>query len=135
MCLVAQEEKVKPTCFLRDRDTKFTRPFDGIFRSEGIEPLALPRNSPNLNGHCERVIQSLKQEALDHFIVLGERHLNHIVSEYVRYYHEFRPHLGLGNLPPAASGPPPEVESVQMDDLVCHERLGGLLKHYERRAA
>ena len=25
MCLVAQEEQVKPTCVLRDRDTKFTR--------------------------------------------------------------------------------------------------------------
>ena len=66
--------------------------------------------------------------------MLGERHLNHIVSEYVRYYHEFRPHLGLGNLPPAASGSPPEINSLSAEELVCHERLGGLLKHYERAA-
>jgi hypothetical protein len=52
----------------------------------------------------------------------------------VRYYHEFRPHLGLGNLPPAASGPPPETDSLAVEEFVCHERLGGLLKHYERPA-
>ena len=67
--------------------------------------------------------------------MLGERHLNHIVSEYVRYYHEFRPHQRLGNLPPAAQGPPPEIESLPLEEMICHERLGGLLKHYERGAA
>jgi hypothetical protein len=55
--------------------------------------------------------------------------------EYVRYYHECRPHLGLGNLPPAASGPPPEADSLSVEELICHERLGGLLKHHEQRAA
>ena len=136
MCLVAQEEKVPPTCFLRDRDSKFTRQFDGIFRSEGIAPIKLPPKSPNLNAFCERVIQSLKHEALDHFIVLCERHLNHIVGEWVRYYHELRPHQAIGNVPPTVDGEAPAVvESLPLDDIVCHQRLGGLLKHYERRAA
>ncbi len=136
MCMVAQEEKVPPTCFLRDRNTKFTRQFDVIFRSEGIAAIKLPPKSPNLNAFCERVIHTLKHEALDHFVVLGERHLNLIVGEWGHYYHELRPHPGLGNVPPAADEPPPEVAvSLPLDDIVCHQRLGGLLKYYERRAA
>ncbi len=64
MCMVAQEEKAKPTCLLRDRDTKFTYQFDAIFWAEGIKPNRLPKNSPNLNAFCERVIKSLKQRHL-----------------------------------------------------------------------
>ena len=37
--------------------------------------------SPKLNTHCERVMQTIKHEALDYFVVFGEDHLNYIVSE------------------------------------------------------
>ncbi len=47
----------------------------------------------------ERWIHSIKHECLDHFIVFGERHLRYLINEYVDYYHEFRPHQGLGNTP------------------------------------
>lgn len=76
-----------------------------------------------------------KIECLDRFTIVAERHLNHIVSEFVRLYHECRPQQALQNMPPAASGTPPASDSVQLDNIVCHERLGRLLKHYERRAA
>jgi hypothetical protein len=42
-----------------------------------------------------------------------------------------RPHQGLGNRPPA--GLPPEAPTA--GDVVRDERLGGLLRHYRRRAA
>jgi putative transposase len=38
-----------------------------------------------LNAYVERYVQTLKVECLDHFVVLGERHLNHIVREFVTY--------------------------------------------------
>jgi putative transposase len=76
-----------------------------------------------------------KQECLDHFVVLGERHLNRIVSEFVRYYHGVRPHQSLENRPPGVEQRPEETVSFDPDSIVCHEALGGLLKHYERRAA
>ena len=135
MCMVIQEQDVPPKYLIRDRDTKFTQQFDQIFRADNVKLVKLPSKSPNLNAHCERVVKSIKHEALDHFVVFGERHLNHIVSEFVRFYHDCRPHQALRNMPPAANGPPPEIDSVQLDEIVCHERLGGVLKHYERRAA
>jgi hypothetical protein len=46
-----------------------------------------------------------------------------------------RPHQSLGNLPPAMDKPPDDVGFLGPGDVECHERLGGLLRHYERKAA
>ena len=75
-------------------------------------------------------------EVLNHFIVFGEKHLRRILEAWLTHYHFHRPHQGLGNVPIRSSLPPPEpLESFRLEDVVCRESLGGLLKHYERRAA
>jgi putative transposase len=91
--------------------------------------------APNQNSYAERFVQTIKTECLDHFIVLGEKHLRYIIDEYLIYYHEERPHLALGNLPPGMTNAPVRVECLSIDDVVCQEQLGGLLKHYQRKAA
>jgi hypothetical protein len=59
-----------------------------------------------------------------------------LLKEWLAYYHERRPHQGLGNVPISAPLPPPEpLESFRLDEIVCREQLGGLLRHYERKAA
>ena len=81
-------------------------------------------------------MQRTKHEVLNHFIVFGEQHLWLLLKEWLTYYHTARPHQGLGNVPIGNALPPPEViESVRLEDIVCHESLGGLLKRYERTAA
>jgi putative transposase len=135
VCMHFQDQDEPPKYLIRDRDTKFTQQFDQIIKAEGVKPVKLPPKSPNLNAHCERVVQTLQHEALDHFVVFGEDHLNHIVSEFVRYYHKFRPHQGLDNVPLTGPAPPEESDLADPDEVVRHEWLGGLLKHYERRAA
>ena len=80
-------------------------------------------------------MQRIKRECLDHFLVLGERHLRHLMREYLSHYHDERPHQGLGNRPPNQGEPAAEVPRFDIDEIVCKERLGGLLRHYERRAA
>ena len=74
-----------------------------------------------------------KSDCLDHFIVFGEDHFNYLVSEWVKHYHAERPHQNMGNKPLAGEWPDEEGEDVP--DVVCKSRLGGLLKHYERKAA
>jgi len=83
----------------------------------------------------QRFVQTIKQECLDWFIVLGECHLRYIIDEYVAHYHAERPHLATGNLPPMAGQPPDPVQRLGPKDVIVRERLGGLLRHYERRAA
>ncbi|MFO0825079.1 MAG: hypothetical protein U0792_18480 [Gemmataceae bacterium] len=38
-------------------------------------------------------------ECVDHFVVCGEKHLNHIVREFLIHYHEERAHQSRGNVP------------------------------------
>lgn len=115
---------------LHDRDTKFTRAFDGILTEHGATPMKLPRCSPNLNAYAERFVQTLKHECLNHFIVFGERHLAHLVDEFVEYYHRVRPHQGIGNTTPIRS----TRASPRDGPVECESRLGGVLKHYCRAA-
>jgi transposase InsO family protein len=50
----------------------------------------------DVNAICERVIGTLRRECLDFVIPLGERHLFHILKEWVVHYYEGRPHMSLG---------------------------------------
>jgi len=138
MCMVFDDapEEYRPTHIVRDRDTKFTKQFCSLLEDDGIEFREIPPLSPNLNPFAEAWVQRTKRECLDHFIVFGEQHLRHLLQEWLAYYLNERPHQGLGNVPISASLPPPQpLKSFRLEELVCHERLGGLLKHYERKAA
>ena len=100
--------------------------------------------TPNMNAHAERVIQTLQRECLDRFIVLGARHLAHLTAEFTRHYNQERPHSGIGlQTPVAAAGvnglsllPPWTVPREKAAaNVICRDRLGGVLKHYQRKAA
>jgi len=52
------------------------------------------------------------------------------LSEYVRYYHQDRTHLGLAKQTPAS-----RARSIASGDVISHARLGGLHHRYERTAA
>jgi putative transposase len=90
---------------------------------------------PNQNALAVRFVQSIGQEGLDHFIVFGEDHLRLLSAEFLGHYPEFRPHQGAGNRPLTGGEPPEWTGPVAPDAIVCEERLGGLLRHYARRAA
>ena len=118
-----------------DRDTKFSERFCSILETDGINFRPIPPRSPNINPYSEVWVGRIKAECLNHFVVFGENHLRHILKSWVDYYHRFRPHQGLGNVPidtPLPSAAP--TEDFRLEDVVCHEALGGLLKHYEMRA-
>jgi transposase InsO family protein len=114
---------------IMDRDPVFTQEFRARLEHAGIEPVRLPRRSPNLNAYVERFNRSIQEECLDRVVPLGEAHLRKLVREYASHYHEERPHQGLdGNLVTASARPSGGGR------LVRRERLGGLLNHYYREA-
>ena len=92
----------------------------------------LPPRSPNLNAYAERWVRSVKEECLSRLILFGEDSLRHVLNEYVDHYHQERNHQGKGNvlLFPRSSPAGEHKGTIQ-----CRERLGGLLKYYEREAA
>ena len=111
-------------------------PFTGHVVSEErmVEDLRLIK-AANMNAFIERWIQSVKHECLDHFLVFGEDHFNYLISEYVAYYHTERPHQSLGNEPIASELQVANRGGDDDEPIACRERLGGLLKHYYRKAA
>ena len=113
-----------------DRDPLYTTAFRRLLRSSGVTPLVLPAWSPNLNAFAERFVESAKSECLNRIVLLGERHLWRAVRAYVNHYHQERPHQGLGNELIA-----PTTTVIETGPITCHERLGGLLKFYDREAA
>jgi putative transposase len=118
-----------PTMLLRDGDVKFCESFDNILSVDGVFVKRLPRRSPNLNAFAERWVQSFKNECLNHFVVFGETHLRYIIREYLEYYNKLRPHQALENEPLGKT-----KKISKMGQVLCEERLGGILKHYYREA-
>jgi transposase InsO family protein len=83
-----------------DRGSNFDKEVVSTIKNFGIEPKRTSFRSPWQNGLAERFVGSCRRDLLDHVIVLNERHLKRLMTEYVRYYHNDRTHLGLDKLTP-----------------------------------
>jgi putative transposase len=91
--------------------------------------------SPNLRVHVELFIQTLKVEYLDKFVIVAQRHLNHITREFQVHYNRERPHEACGHLPLGADPPSTLPLRTKSSDVACTTRLGELLKSNRRRPA
>lgn len=120
---------------IHDRDTKFSAEFRETLKQDNVKLIKLPVRSPNLNARCERVIQTIKHECLNHFLIFGHRHLDYLLSRFVEHYNHRRAHSSLQFLPPAVTDQPSENNKINLKEIVCRKDLGGVIKSYERRAA
>ncbi len=124
-------------CYLvLDRDPLCTEKVWAIFRSGGVIPVRIPARSPNLNAHRERFVRLVREECLNHLIILSERHLRRTLDDYLEHYNTERPHQGSGN---QRVRPPPDAMRAANDEpgrrrVVRRSRLGGLLNSYTRAA-
>jgi putative transposase len=134
-----KKTKLGADIVMHDRDGKFTALFDQALKAGGLRVHRTPFRSPNTVAFVERFIQTIKQECLYFFVVFGERHLNYLIGEFIQHYHEERPHQGLENERPVRKGyrrkTTDEPSTVPLSAIGCKKRLGGLLKHYHRKAA
>jgi transposase InsO family protein len=127
--LVMQFGDEHPFRFLiHDRDTKFSHTFDEIFHTEGIKTIRTPIQAPNANAYAERWVRTLRFDCLDRILILGRRHLEHVLRVYRRHYNEHRPHRALDLVPPDGRDPTP-LDGA--DRLRRRDLLGGLIHEYE----
>ena len=116
---------------IHDRDTKFTTAFDKVFRSEGITTIHTPVRAPQANAYAERFVRTVRSECLDWLLILGRRHLEHVLRSYTAHYNAERPHRALALLPPAGSNKPNERSANTIER---HDLLGGLIHEYRAAA-
>jgi len=115
---------------LMDRDTKFSEAFRVTLEQAGVKGVRLPPRSPNLTPHIERFMRSLKDECLHRMIFFGESSLKTAVAGFLAHYHAERNHQGRDRL----LEPGEEVGRTK-GEVVCRERLGGMLRYYYKQAA
>jgi transposase InsO family protein len=112
-----------------DRDQRFRFEVIAAVKATGIIPKRTSFRSPWQNGIAERWVGSCRRDLLDHIVALNERHLKRLLSEYVRYHHEDRTHLGLEK-----GTPDGRIRSVASGRVLSQERVGGLHHRYNRAA-
>jgi putative transposase len=93
---LAAGERLQGVRFLiRDRDSKFSGPFDEVFRAEGVDIIKTPIRAPRANAFAERWVRTARTECVDWMLALGRRHLEWVLRTYAAHYNEARPHRGL----------------------------------------
>ncbi len=128
-----EDGDARPRFLVRDRDCKFTRDFDEVFRSEGIRVIKAPVRAPKARAHAERWVGSARRECLDRLLILGRRHLHHVLVAYVQHFNAHRPHRALGQRPPL-SDERPLADVLDLDRLRRRDLLGGLIHEYQLAA-
>ncbi len=119
---------------IHDRDSKFSRAFDDVFRSEGVEIIRTPFRAPNANAFAERWVGTIRRDCLDWLLIASRRQLERVLLVYVEHYNTYRPHRALGLRPPARGHRLHLVGPNPPDQIQRRARLGGLIYEYTRAA-
>jgi hypothetical protein len=118
---------------IHDRDPLFTEGFVAILAAGGVKSVKTPAQSPNCNQHAERFVKTIKYECLNHFVIFGERHLRHLIKEFVEHYMAERFHQGIGGQ--LIRNVDPMNDNAADGKVARRSRLGGMLNYYYREAA
>jgi putative transposase len=124
-------EDTAPRYMVRDRDGIYSELFRLPVEGRGVEEIRIAPKSPWQNCYVERLIGSIRRECLDHVIVINDRHLRRLLTEYFRYYHHSRTLLSLKKDSPESR----VVQSNKAERIIQVPQLGGLHHRYERLAA
>ena len=124
------------THLIRDRDSKYTRAFDAVFETEGIEIVTTGIRVPRMNSITERWVQSCRHELLERTLIWNRAHLLRALGEFESFYNEHSAHRALHSAAPLRSVPEPITDHDRLDRLAVHrrDRLGGILHEYAHAA-
>ncbi|MFC1936719.1 integrase core domain-containing protein [Chloroflexota bacterium] len=111
---------------IHDNDRKFCQSFDAVFEAECFHIIHTPFQAPNANAYAERWVRTIREECLDHILILNAVHLRHVLIEFIDYYNSSRPHQGIDQLTPVPHAVSP-IGSIRRRKI-----LGGVINSYYR---
>ena len=119
------EEYPEKPVLIHDNDSMFTSIDYSDYRIRGVNTCIA---APNMNAYMERLIGSVRREALDHFLLISEKQVKKIITDYIDYYNKFRVHQGIGKSPE-------ESKWSKSGEIKKKSILGNLHHHYYRSSA
>ena len=129
-----EQDEVRQPYLIRDRDNKFTRDFDAVFASEGIETIKTPVRAPKANAIAERFVRTARAECLGWLLIVNRRHLERVLRIFVGHYNSHRPHRSLNLGPPEPSARRLRALPLPTAAIERRDRLGGLIHEYNLAA-
>jgi len=122
-------DREPPRFLIHDRDSRYGGIFDRRLCHLGITQIRTPFRSPRANAIAERWVRSARTECLDLMFIFSERHLRHVLAEYVGYFNCWRPHRSMDQRAPRA--PPRTIRSKVGGNIIAKPVLGGLHHIYD----
>lgn len=118
---------------VHDRDPVFTAAFGEVLKPDGLRIITTLPRTPRMNATCERAIGTLRRELLDRTLILGDRHPDLVLREYLIHYNGHRPHQSRHQRPPDIETQPSwdvaDLRSVRRRPVVT-----GLINEYHHAA-
>jgi putative transposase len=97
-----------------------------------VRVIKTPMRAPQANAIAERWVRTVRNECLDHLLILGRRHLERVLRDYVAHFNDQRPHRSLDLIPPTGST---QARGSPSSGIVRRDVVGGLIHEYYAAAA
>jgi putative transposase len=122
-----------PKYLIHDNDCKFGPCFARVATTSAIGILTTPVHTPRANAICERFMRSVRQECLDHLLILEEKQLQCVLNAYVAYFNQARPHQGIAKHIPQQRRSDPFAQNAG-NKVIALPVMGGLHHDYRKVA-
>jgi len=84
------------------------------------------------NAFAERWVRTVREECLDHILILNIHHLRRVLAEFSTYYNESRPHQGIEQQTPIPHIMPFGHQFSSYGIIHRRKILGGIINDYHR---
>ena len=122
-----------PNYLICDHDSKYGSCFRRVATTSSIKLLKTPVHAPQANAVCERFLRSVRQECLDHLLILQEKQLQRVLNAYVAYFNLARPHQGIQQQIPEKRRSIPCAQDAG-NKVIARPVMGGLHHDYHLAA-
>ena len=78
-----------------------SRKYTALVKSYGLQQEFITPHCPQQNGMVERLIQTIKEQCVHRHRFESLQHANRVLSDWIQFYNEVRPHQALGMKTPA----------------------------------